>query len=802
MKQSKLLLQTYRDAPRDADVVSQQMMMRAGMIQKVAAGIYDYLPLALRSIRKFETIVREELARDGAQELLMPTVQPGELWQESGRWQFYGRELLRLKDRKGADFCLGPTHEEVVTDIVRKIVKSYKQLPINVFQVQTKFRDEIRPRFGLMRGREFIMKDAYSFDVTSEKALVTYQAMYDAYSRIFRRCGLDFRTVEADSGAIGGSKNHEFQVLADSGEDLLVACDNCDYAANVEQAELADPTAPGIAGPAGALAEVSTPAKHTIEEVATFLAIEPRQLIKTLIYMADGQPVAVLLRGDRGLNEVKLKRLLDATELFLAREGQVVEATGAPTGFAGPAGLTIKVVADVELRGARGAVVGGNKKDVHLTGFDIERDATVSQYASLRMAEAGDLCPRCGTGHYRQFRGIEVGHVFYLTTVYSVPMGCTFLDEAGAEKPMEMGCYGIGITRTAAAAIEQNHDESGIVWPMSIAPYEVSVLSLQQDGARGGCPLRRPRRAAGRQVQGRRPHRHPAQDRGRRPLAEGGAGGGEVAPRPQADPGPGRSCGRGRGRDGRRGEGAPAGGGRRMTMNGFDPGNRLIAALDVEDRRQADALAAQLAGAAGWLKIGLELFIAAGPDLVRDYAAAGRRIMLDLKLHDIPATVERAVSRAAALGAELMTIHAGGGRAMIEAAAAAAHRAGAKRPRVLAVTVLTSLDERDLEEVGARGPLDELVVRRARLAAEAGADGVVASPREAALVRAAAPAGFLIVTPGVRPAGAAAGDQKRVLTAAEARAAGADLVVVGRPIRDAADPAAIARAIAAELESP
>jgi prolyl-tRNA synthetase len=483
MRYSQAFIPTLKEVPSDAQVVSHVLMVRGGFIRRLAAGIYNFLPLGWRVLSRIETIVREELGRAGAQEVLMPAAIPAELWQESGRWKKYGPELLRFKDRKGADFCFGPTHEEVITDMVRREIKSYRQLPVNLYQIQGKFRDELRPRAGLMRGREFIMKDAYSFDVSPEKALVTYQAMYDAYSRIFRRCGLDFRTVEADSGAIGGSKNHEFQVLADSGEDMLVACDNCDYAANVEQAELAEPTSPGIAGPAGALAEVATPGKKTIDEVAGFLARDANQLIKTLIYMADGKPVAVLLRGDRNLNEVKLKRLLDATELFLARDGQVLEATGSPTGFAGPQGLAIPVVADLELRGATGAVVGGNKKDVHLTGFDIERDASVAKYAGLRMAEAGDLCPRCGKGHYKAFRGIEVGHVFYLTTVYSVPMGCTFLDEAGADKPMEMGCYGIGITRVAAAAIEQNHDDAGIIWPMSIAPFEVSVLSLQQDAA-------------------------------------------------------------------------------------------------------------------------------------------------------------------------------------------------------------------------------------------------------------------------------------------------------------------------------
>jgi prolyl-tRNA synthetase len=483
MRYSQAFIPTLKEVPSDAQVVSHVYMVRGGYIRRLAAGIYNFLPLGWRVLQKIENIVREELDRAGAQEVLMPAAIPAELWQESGRWQKYGPELLRFKDRKGADFCFGPTHEEVITDMVRREIKSYRQLPINLYQIQGKFRDEIRPRAGLMRGREFIMKDAYSFDVSPEKALVTYQAMYDAYSRIFRRCGLDFRTVEADSGAIGGSKNHEFQVLAETGEDLLVACDSCDYAANVEQAEIAEPSEPGIAGPAGALAEVATPGKGTIEEVAAFLKIDPRQLVKTLIYMADGKPVAVLVRGDRALNEIKLKRLLDATELFLAREGQVAQATGAPTGYAGPVGLSIPIVADLELRGATGAVVGGNKKDVHLTGFDIGRDAGEVRFASLRLAQEGDACPRCGKGRYKQFRGIEVGHVFYLTTVYSVPMKCIFLDEAGAEKPMEMGCYGIGITRVAAAAIEQNHDAGGIIWPVSIAPYEVTVLSLQQEPA-------------------------------------------------------------------------------------------------------------------------------------------------------------------------------------------------------------------------------------------------------------------------------------------------------------------------------
>ncbi|WP_428264103.1 proline--tRNA ligase [Haliangium sp.] len=482
MRFSRAFIPTLKESPADAQVVSHVYMMRGGYIRRLAAGIYNFLPLGWRVLRKIENIVREEMDAAGAHEVLMPSSIPGELWQESGRWSKYGPELLRFKDRKGADFCFGPTHEEVIVDIVRRELKSYRELPVNLYQIQTKFRDEIRPRAGLMRGREFIMKDAYSFDVSEEASRDSYQAMYQAYERIFSRCGLDFRAVEADTGAIGGSRSHEFQVLADSGEDAIVSCDHCDYAANVEEAKLPAPAEPGIqADGESSLDKVATPGTKTIEQVTSFLGVGADQVIKSLVYIADDRAVMALVRGDRGLNEIALKKAAGATQLFMAREGQVKEALGVGPGFAGPVGATIEIYADEELRGATGAVCGANEADAHYRGVDLARDAKVTAFAPLRMAEAGDACPRCSDGKLRAFRGIEVGHVFYLGTVYSAPMGCTFLDENGTEQPMEMGCYGIGITRIAASAIEQNHDDGGIVWPMSIAPYEVEVLPLQMN---------------------------------------------------------------------------------------------------------------------------------------------------------------------------------------------------------------------------------------------------------------------------------------------------------------------------------
>ncbi|MBT8492569.1 MAG: proline--tRNA ligase [Deltaproteobacteria bacterium] len=478
MRYSRGFFPTLKEVPADAQVVSHVFMIRGGYIRKLAAGIYNFLPLGWRVIRKIEEIVREEMNRAGAQEVLMPASIPSELWEESGRWQKYGPELLRFKDRKGGDFCFGPTHEEVIVDMVRRDTKSYRDLPQNLYQIQGKFRDELRPRAGLMRGREFIMKDAYSFDVSEEAANQSYDDMYAAYQRIFRRCGLDFRIVEADTGAIGGSRSHEFQVLAASGEDTLVACSNCDYAANTEQAELLAPTESGIQGQ-GELEKIATPGAKTIEDVTKFFEVPASAIIKTLVYVADGNPVAVLVRGDRGVNEVALKKLVGATELFMAREGQVKKALGVGPGSAGPVGAEIDVYADLELEGATGAIAGANDAGHHYKNVDLARDAGVKQFAALRLAEAGDTCPRCKQGTFEIERGIEVGHVFFLGTKYSEPMGCTFLDEEGNTVPMVMGCYGIGITRVAAAAIEQNHDDGGIIWPLALAPFEVSVLPLQ-----------------------------------------------------------------------------------------------------------------------------------------------------------------------------------------------------------------------------------------------------------------------------------------------------------------------------------
>lgn len=474
MRYTEYLLPTLKETPADAEVTSHQLMLRAGMIRKVAAGIYNYLPFGLRAIRKVEKIVREEMERSGAIELLMPMVIPAELWQESGRWEDYGKELLRLKDRKDGPFCLGPTHEEVITDVVRGTVRSYRQLPLNLYQIQTKFRDEIRPRFGLMRGREFIMKDAYSFDLDEAGADVAYEKMYRAYCRIFERCGLKFRAVEADTGNIGGTSSHEFMVLADSGEDAIVSCDSCSYAANIEKAELMAPENPAAA-PAEDLVRVATPGRKTIEEVAAFLQTAPERLVKTLLLETDGgETVAVLLRGDRELNDIKLCRLLDCNHVELATEETVQRLTGAPSGFSGPVGLSMRILADCEVRGMSDFITGANEADCHYRGVNPGRDFTVEAFADLRLARAGDPCPRCA-GKLEIWRGIEVGHIFKLGTKYSAALGATVLDDAGQERPLFMGCYGIGIGRTVAAAIEQNHDQNGIIFPLPIAPFQVLI---------------------------------------------------------------------------------------------------------------------------------------------------------------------------------------------------------------------------------------------------------------------------------------------------------------------------------------
>ena len=480
MRYSKYFIPTHKEAPSDAEVISHQLMIRAGMIRKLTSGVYTYLPLCLRSIRKVEDIIREEMNRAGAIEILMPAVQPGELWQESGRWEHYGRELLRFKDRHDREACVGPTHEEVITDLVRKEIHSYKQMPINLYQIQTKFRDEIRPRFGIMRGREFIMKDAYSFDVDEEGANLSYEAMHEAYTRIFKRCGLEFRAVEADTGTIGGSYSHEFMVLAETGEDQIINCTECDYAANLERAEVKPPrtsTEPEVKE-LNPIAEVDTPGVKTVEDVTAFLSILPSQLIKSLIFVVDGQETAVLVRGDHELNEAKLKGLLGAETVELAPERVVEEITGAPMGFAGPVGLNIKIVADNALKGMSNFVTGGNRKDLHLRNVNIKRDFEVDLFGDLRVITSRDSCPRCGR-KIEFGRGIEVGHIFKLGTKYSEALKAVFLNRQGKETPIIMGCYGIGVGRTVAAAIEQNHDKDGIIFPAPIAPYEVIILPLQ-----------------------------------------------------------------------------------------------------------------------------------------------------------------------------------------------------------------------------------------------------------------------------------------------------------------------------------
>ena len=480
MRYSKLFAPTLREVPAEAEIASHQLMLRAGMMRKVASGIYSYLPLGWRTLDKISDIVREEMDAAGAQELLFPIVQPAELWQSSGRWDVYGDEMWRVKDRHGRDFCLGPTHEEVATSLVLNEVKSYKQLPLMIYQIQNKYRDERRPRFGLMRSREFVMKDCYSFDRDESGLDVSYRLMYDAYVKIFDRCGLDYRPVRADNGAIGGSSSHEFMVLAESGEAEILYCDSCDYAANIEIAE----SAKGEKAEAEDMKEmekVLTPDCRTIDDVAAFLHLDTKKSMKALFFMADETPVLIFIRGDRRLNEVKVQNHLGAHLFYMGTDVDLRNA-GLVQGFIGPCGQKIKVLVDEEIAEGRNFCCGANEEGYHLLNVNYGRDFE-GEVGHFRMVEAGERCPVCG-GTLKSARGIEVGQVFKLGTKYSVSMGAEYLDENGKANPFVMGCYGIGVGRTMAAAIEQNHDENGIVWPKAIAPFEVTIVPVSEKSER------------------------------------------------------------------------------------------------------------------------------------------------------------------------------------------------------------------------------------------------------------------------------------------------------------------------------
>jgi len=477
MKFSKYFAPTLKEDPAEAEVVSHRLMVRAGMIRKLTSGIYSFLPLGYRALNKTMEIIRQEMDRAGCQEIFMPMVQPSGLWNETGRWDLYGKELLRLKDRQDRDYCLGPTHEEIITDLIRGEVRSYRQLPFNLYQIQTKFRDEIRPRFGLMRCREFIMKDGYSFHKNEQEAKESYEQMFETYTRIFKNMGLEFNAVEADTGAIGGENSHEFMVLADTGEDTLVVCPNCKYAANLEKADLPVPRIYSRENcPEPEL--VDTPNMHTVEDVANFLQVSTSKVIKTLLYDVEGEPVAALVPGDRELNEVKLKNHLRAKDLELATAEQIQRWSGAPVGFSGPKDLNIdKVVADNHLLTQDDWVSGANQNNAHFTHIDLERDCNISAFTDLVEAKEKDPCPNCRSQLQFQ-KGIEVGHIFQLGDKYSKDMQATFLDEQGREQLIQMGCYGIGVTRVLAAAIEQNHDRDGIIFPPQLAPFEICILAL------------------------------------------------------------------------------------------------------------------------------------------------------------------------------------------------------------------------------------------------------------------------------------------------------------------------------------
>ncbi|SNB55382.1 prolyl-tRNA synthetase [Marinobacter sp. es.042] len=483
MRASRYLIATQKETPADAEIISHQLMLRAGMIRKLAAGLYTWLPMGLRTLRKVERIVREEMDKSGAQEVLMPAVQPAELWEESGRWTQYGGELLRMKDRHGRDFCFGPTHEEVITDLIRNEISSYKELPANFYQIQTKFRDERRPRFGVMRAREFLMKDAYSFHLNAESLNETYELMHRTYCAIFDRFGLDYRAVQADSGAIGGSASHEFHVLASSGEDDIVFSTGSDYAANIEKAEAVAPSGTRPA-PAEEIKEVATPDEKTIDAVSQLLGIDATRTVKTLLVKAEADEdgnaglVALVLRGDHTLNEIKAENLAGVAEpLTMATDEEIEQAVGCKPGSIGPVNLNVPVIVDRSAAHLADFVCGANREGFHLTGVNWERDAALERVEDLRNVVEGDPSPD-GKGTLEIRRGIEVGHIFKLGNKYSTAMNATVLDENGKTVIMDMGCYGLGVSRVVAAAIEQNHDENGIIWPDAIAPFQVAIVTL------------------------------------------------------------------------------------------------------------------------------------------------------------------------------------------------------------------------------------------------------------------------------------------------------------------------------------
>lgn len=490
MRTSNFLIATQKETPADAEVISHQLMLRAGLIRKLASGLYTWLPLGLRVLRKVEGIIRQEMDNAGAQELSMPVMQPAELWQESGRWEQYGPELLRIQDRHARDFCLGPTHEEVITDLVRNEIKSYKQLPANFYQIQTKVRDEIRPRFGIMRSREFLMKDAYSFHADQASLEQTYQVMHQTYSNIFTRLQLEFRPVIADTGSIGGSASHEFHVLANSGEDDIAFSDTSSYAANVEMAEALAPAQERPA-PDRELEDVATPGVKSIEELSSFLKIDAKATVKTLLVAAEeeGKLVALVLRGDHQLNAIKAEKLAGvAAPLQMASEEEARAASGAGFGSLGPVGLEIPVIVDRSAAVLADFTCGANRDDVHLSGVNWQRDCPLDRIEDLRSVEEGDPSPD-GQGQLQIKRGIEVGHIFQLGTKYSEAMNAKVLNENGKNVTMTMGCYGIGVTRIVAAAIEQNHDDSGIIWPSSMAPFQLAIvpLNMQKSEAVAEC---------------------------------------------------------------------------------------------------------------------------------------------------------------------------------------------------------------------------------------------------------------------------------------------------------------------------